>query len=335
MYDRAPGKLDKYGSHEDKISFELPNVSYSGAIIGGCLQLGALIEEHETPGERTYAVSDLRAPGRKLVARMYSLAEIPGKCRDARKRHMKRLIQRENVCDIRQDGKRFIVYPCATTHSSLPAKQNIAHNQFQQGTWRPGSPKDFQNVTDFPPLSSMVPQARIKTSWETSKLRCFFQEPPAPGVVTPPTTPDDLEAPSSGQSFVLKSKRHRWKKARKDHQPVKHTDAELKELVVLPNTDGTSGETALPKPKNFNLWFDNGVAADKCLESNAEITIHMTADIEGCNLNDVKLMDFCSSVDSALRAKVLDSLARRERLLIDQLDYVRTVSSTMSQHHSM
>ncbi|KAF3012312.1 hypothetical protein E8E14_001206 [Neopestalotiopsis sp. 37M] len=324
VYGRAPVKQDKSGMSGDNTSVDLPNEAYSGAIIGDRFQLGVLIKEHKSPGERTYAVNDLRAPENRLLARMYSLAELSGKCRDARKRHMKRLIRRENVCDIRQDGKRFIVYPWNTSPFPLGARQHTAQNQAQQGTRRPESFKGFHNVTEFPSLSSKQPPARSKIFWETSEVQRLFQTPrkqslPAVGTITPPTTLNDPESPVSGPASIPKRKRHRWKKARKKDQLKDYEATEPEELEVL--------------SKTVNPSFSSRTEINKYLELKWESIMDMAAEIDGLDLHEVEMSLWNYFGDPSIQRTVaIEMLAGRERWFIDQLDYVRTVMSIMSQH---
>lgn len=329
-YVRMPSELDDNSKSQDNASFSLPNESYSGAIIGGHFRLDDLLEEQETPGEKTYAVSDLKAPERRLVARSYNLLRLPREYREARKRHMKRLVRRENGCDVRQDGKIYIIYTCDALPSLSAATQPSAHVRIRQGTRPPGPTKALQDDTEFPSLSTNASQAKPNTFWESSKVQGFFKTQKQQAT---PTRPQAVDSLVPAQVSVSKRKRHRWRKAKKHNPPEPFT---AKELSVLACTDETSGPMAIPHPDMVDPSFGCLIEMDKHVENHAETIIAMAAEVEGCDLQAVRIsVGNFPGVSSTFRTEVIDDIAMQELKFAEQNGRARTVLRFMRQHLSV
>lgn len=336
-YTREPDGLDDNSSDDnskskDEASFRLPSDSYSGAIIGGRFRLDALVEEHETPGEKTYAVSDLMAPEQRLLARSYSLSGLPREHRDARKRHMKRLIRRENGCDVRQDGKIYIVYTSGEMPEASVAMRLSVHDRIRRGTRPPGSSKALQNDIVFPPLSANASQTKPNTFWKPSKVQGFFKRQ---NKQAPPSRLGAANSLALNQLSVTKRKRHRWKKAKKA-DPLDLCAATEPRLAVLTCADETSGEVAIPDPEMVDPSFGCPMEMDKHLEIHAETIIAMAAEVEGCDLHAVrKSVGFGPLAYSMLRRDVIIDMAIQEIKFADQTARAQTVLRFMRRHLSV
>lgn len=335
-YTREPDGLDDNSPDDnskskDKASFRLPSDSYSGAIIGGRFRLDALVEEHETPGEKTYAVSDLMAPERRLVARSYRLLGLPREYREARKRHMKRLLRRENGCNVRQDGKIYVVYTCDHLASPSTAAQLSAHDLIRRGVKPPGSFKALQDDTEFPPLSIDASKSQQNTFCEVSKVQGLFRMQKQQAPLTRPEPADSIVP---GQVSVPKQKRHRWRKAKRHDPPETCTAAEPKELAVLAGTDEGSEPVAIPHPNMVNPSFGCLVEMDNHLAICAGTIIAMAAEVEGCNLPAVRTSVWRLAVPTTV-TKVIDDIAMLDLKFAEQNARTQTVLRLMRQHFSV
>ncbi|KAK6203664.1 hypothetical protein LQW54_008870 [Pestalotiopsis sp. IQ-011] len=330
---RMPSELDDNSKSQDNASFSLPSDSYSGAIIGGHFRLDDLLEEHETPGEKTYAVSDLMAPEKRLVARSYNILGLPREYREARKRHMKRLVRRENGCDVRQDGKIYIVHTYDALPSLSAATQPSAHVRIRQGTRPPGPSTALQDDTEFPPLSKNASQAKPNTFWDPTKVQGFFKQQKQKA---PPTRSKAVDSLVPGQVSVSKRKRHRWRKAKKHDPPEPCAAADPKELSVLAGTDETSGPMAIPHPDMVEPSFGCLIEMDKHVENHAETIIAMAAEVEGCDLQAVQIsVGNFPGVSSTFRTEVIDDIAMQELKFAEQNGRAQTVLRFMRHHLSV